>query len=131
VNGSRWIMVVDDDEDVREMIMLVLALEGFEVVGARDGLDALQQVGSRGCPGLAFLDLRMPRLNGPDFVRAIQGNPTYASVPIVILSGDATAIEAARSLGVLDLLTKPVELERLVATASRVVSLAKPAERQS
>jgi len=127
VSDRKWILVVDDDEDVREMIMLVLALEGYEVVGARDGLDALEKVSSRGRPGLILLDLRMPRLSGGDFVRALRQNPSFQATPIVILSGDMTALEAARSLGALELLTKPVELAQLVGVAGRVI----PGKRQS
>src|SRR5262245_8446643 len=110
------------------MIMLVLTLEGHEVVGAQDGLAALEQVQLRGRPGLILLDLRMPRLNGAEFVHALRRNPALTSTPIVILSGDAIALDAAQSLGVLDLLIKPVELDQLIGVANRVLL---PSARQS
>ena len=130
---SDWhgILVVDDDEDVREMIMLVLALEGYQVVGAQDGLEALEKIRTHGSPKLILLDLRMPRLNGADFVRALRRDPAHASIPIVILSGDASALDAAQSLGALDLLIKPVELAQLLGVASRVLPAANHPEKPS
>src|SRR5689334_10874708 len=113
------------------MIMLVLALEGYQVVGAQDGLEALEKIRTHGSPKLILLDLRMPRLNGADFVRALRRDPAHASIPIVILSGDASALDAAQSLGALDLLIKPVELAQLLGVASRVLPAANHPEKPS
>jgi CheY-like chemotaxis protein len=121
VNDARWILVVDDDEDIRDMIVLSLGLEGYEAVGACDGQEALERIRERGRPGVIFLDLRMPRMSGPDFVHALHDDPAIARTPIVVLSGDATAVDAAATLGALDCLIKPIDLAVLVGAAARAL----------
>jgi CheY-like chemotaxis protein len=119
VSAEPWILVVDDDEDIRAVILLLLDMAGYAAVGAADGLEALERIQSRGRPALVLLDLRMPRLNGPGFVGALRADPALAAVPIVVLSGDAMASEIASSLGVSGCLKKPVDLEDLVGAVDR------------
>jgi chemosensory pili system protein ChpA (sensor histidine kinase/response regulator) len=101
VNDPRdWILIVDDDEDIRDVLALVLEGRGYRAVGAFDGLDALDQLRERERPPLLILlDLMMPRLNGFDFAKQVRARPGLHDVPIVILSGDSGALHAAASLG--------------------------------
>ena len=121
MNCLDWILVVDDDEDTREMLTLLLGLEGYQVAGAVDGLDALEQIRAHGRPALILLDLRMPRMNGRDFTQALREDTALASTPIVVLSGDAVAGGWPTSLDVVDCLTKPVDLAVLISTVARIV----------
>ena len=61
-----WILVVDDDDDVRDVVMAILDARGYETVAARDGVEALERLRRRGGPALMLLDLRMPRMSGPE-----------------------------------------------------------------
>jgi CheY-like chemotaxis protein len=114
MSHPRWILIVDDDDDIREALSAVLAMNGYETVGAGDGLAGLEQIRARGRPALVLLDLRMPRLNGYDFARALREDPALASIPIVVLSGDLAAIDQAQPLGVQGCLRKPIELRHLL-----------------
>lgn len=119
---NGWILIVDDDEDIRDVIALVLERRGYRAVGAFDGQDALEQLRERdGAPALILLDLMMPRLNGVDFAKQLRSSAGVSQAPIVILSGDSRARETAASVGAADCLTKPIDLKDLVATVQRFV----------
>lgn len=119
--NNSWVLVVEDDDDVRDTLLLVLDMAGFVTVGAVDGLDALDQIRKRGRPGIVLLDLRMPRMSGAEFASAVHADPELAPAPIVIVSGDNNARDVAGTLGVQGLLTKPIEMPELVATVRRFV----------
>ena len=114
------ILIVEDDTETREMLASLLALEGFNAVGAEDGLEALHLLrtvrhGAPNVPCLVLLDLKMPRLGGNEFRRAQLGDPTVASVPVAVMSG-ATDIELrAQALGAVAAVTKPIDVDRLLA----------------
>jgi DNA-binding response OmpR family regulator len=118
------ILVVEDDLHTRDMVRRLLASEGFHVVGAEDGLEALHllrtmQRRAPDVPCLILLDLSMPRLSGHEFRRAQLGDPKVAGVPVAVMSG-ATDVEArARGLGAVATLTKPLDFDALVEVARR------------
>jgi CheY-like chemotaxis protein len=109
------ILVVDDDEDIREIVGLVLEQSGYRTVGAVDGADALERLRDGLHPALAIVDLMMPRLSGADLVRAMRTDPRLAPIPVVILSGDRAVRQISAELGASSALLKPVELEDLLA----------------
>jgi len=114
------VLIVEDDIETREMLASLLALEGFYVVGAEDGLEALhllRTVRHRAphVPCLVLLDLKMPRLGGNEFRRAQLGDPTVASVPIAVMSGATDIDQRAQALGAVAAVTKPIDVERLLA----------------
>ncbi|MDX2093744.1 MAG: response regulator [Kofleriaceae bacterium] len=114
------ILVVDDDDDIRETIVEALSDEGFEAVGASDGAEALRVLGaSSSLPALILLDLMMPGMSGPDFLAAQRADPVLLAVPVVLVSADANVGAKAASLGVTEFLRKPVKLDVLIATAKR------------
>jgi CheY-like chemotaxis protein len=115
------VMVVDDDEDIREVVKLSLEAAGYRVTTAVDGLEAWQHLGASALPSLILLDLMMPRMDGEEFIRTLRASPR-ANIPVVIMSGHKASDEKAEGLGANACLTKPVELEELLATVRRVVS---------
>jgi CheY-like chemotaxis protein len=117
----RAILVVEDDEDLRDGILVILEMYGYEAFGAKDGVDALHEMRTRGRPGLILLDLRMPRMNGEELAAIVRRDPILASTPIVVLSGDTTAPEVAAAIGAVGLLVKPVDLPTLLAMVRRVL----------
>jgi len=77
------ILVVEDDPDIREMLMTCLSQEG-EVEGAADGLEALERLARGPTPSVLLLDLRMPRLSGEELLRAMEFSPSRP--PVVTMS---------------------------------------------
>jgi CheY-like chemotaxis protein len=121
---SGNVLIVDDDKDMREMLVTLLATEGFHTVAAEDGLEALHllRVVRRRAPDvpcLILLDLLMPRLGGSEFRRAQLSDPIVAAVPIAVMSGAADATERAGRLGAVAMLAKPLDLDHLVDVVKR------------
>jgi len=119
--SAPWILVADDDPDVREMLMLLLNLEGYEVEGASDGVEALERIRTRGQPGLLLLDLRMPRMSGGELAEVLRGDPGWSQIPIVVLSGDLAATHTPSKFGAVAALAKPVERTTLLRLVHDVV----------
>jgi CheY-like chemotaxis protein len=91
------VMVVDDDVDIRRGIADALELEGYEVVQARDGRDALQKLRQSPRPAAIILDLMMPRMNGWQFREEQRRDPELAEIPVIVASAggrDTDAVEA-------------------------------------
>lgn len=107
------VLVVDDDDDIRELLSLTLRLEGYQVETAVDGVDALQKLSSSH-PSVILLDMMMPRLDGEGFIKAMRNTPQIADIPVVIISGHQAARQKAVELGVADCLVKPIELTDLL-----------------
>lgn len=86
--AKKRILVVDDEEDVREYLRSALEDAGFEVDTACDGLEALEKV-RQNPPDLISLDLVMPRHSGLKFYRALQKDQNLARIPVLIVTGHA------------------------------------------
>jgi len=79
------VMVVDDSITVRKVTQRLLEREGFQVVLAKDGVDALERL-QEGVPDLMLVDIEMPRMDGFDLTRNIRGNDSTAHVPIIMIT---------------------------------------------
>jgi DNA-binding response OmpR family regulator len=117
-NGS--ILVVDDDEDIRELLKVFLEADGYCVKVAADGLDALEQLQNSVRPSLILLDLMMPRMNGERFLKELRASP-FAETAVIILSGNAAAKKKANEFNANCCLMKPVEFDELLNTVRRFV----------
>src|SRR5262249_56166847 len=122
----RQVLVVDDDPYLLATLAEGLTLRGqFEVVVASDGVTGLQRFFEKR-PVCVVVDVRMPGLNGYQFVRALRGDPATAQTPLVILS--ALVQEHEQLAGLLSqpapYLIKPVKIADLVQTIERAVKLA-------
>jgi type IV pilus assembly protein PilB len=122
--GGR-VLVADDDPQMRRLIRIVLQREGFDVLEANDGLDALDLI-EQGRIDLVILDVDMPRLNGLGVLEEIRAQMRTASLPVIVLTAlqDETE-EKALDLGAQDYLTKPVQTRSLVARVRAVLKRAK------
>lgn len=85
-------LVVDDDPSVREMLQLVLTLEGYDVVTAHDGCEALTATATTH-PDVIVLDVMMPGIDGPGVAAALRADPELAGIPIVFCTALADAEE--------------------------------------
>ncbi|HVP54093.1 MAG TPA: response regulator [Candidatus Eisenbacteria bacterium] len=109
--GRKKLLVVDDEPLMRRVLRVTLSTEGFDVVEAASGEEALERL-STGSWDFVLLDLNLPGLDGIDTCRAIRAN---SDVPIIVVSirdseGDKAA---ARQAGADDYLTKPFNFRRL------------------
>jgi CheY-like chemotaxis protein len=117
--ASRRVFVIEDDADTREMLGQVLEIEGYDVVSAGDGQDALRRLRAEPTPSVILLDLMMPGMNGWQFRDEQRRDPTLAAIPVVVLSGDDGVERKASALGVSGYLRKPIDLGTLLDTLSR------------
>jgi CheY-like chemotaxis protein len=124
VAKAKAILIVDDDEDIREVLGLVLQAEGHWVEGAADGLEALDRLRRGNPPSLVLLDLMMPRLDGEGVLRAMSGDPRLSHIPVCIISGHQDARDRAARLGAIGSLVKPIELDQLSAVIDRAAAQA-------
>jgi CheY-like chemotaxis protein len=111
------VLVVDDDTGVRTAIDAALSAEGYSVVTATDGVAALDLAESHEL-ALILLDIRMPRMDGPDFARAYAAMPG-PHAPTVVLSAADDAAWWAKQIGANGHLEKPFDLDDLLALVQR------------
>jgi two-component system, chemotaxis family, chemotaxis protein CheY len=116
---NRKLLVVDDDDDIRETLTDLLTTEGYEVSQAKQGLDALAQLRKGLWPSLILLDLMMPKMNGWEFLEAQRADPSIADLPVVILSADRSPLSRAVDAQVRARLAKPFDISQLLAVIER------------
>lgn len=109
------IMVIDDSQTIRRTAETLLTKEGFVVVTAQDGFEALAKIADHH-PDLVFIDIMMPRLDGYQACALIKANPRYASTPVIMLSSKDGLFDRARGriVGSDEYLTKPFTREELL-----------------
>lgn len=107
------ILLVEDDEDMRESLRLILERRGFEVQTAAHGQEALACIDRARPPCLILLDLMMPVMDGWAVCAHLRADPDLARVPVVLLSGVADLGHESADLHATDYLTKPLDLARL------------------
>ncbi|MBU0732032.1 response regulator [Patescibacteria group bacterium] len=106
-NKGNKLMVVDDDRFITKVYSIKLAHEGYDVILAYNGEEALEKA-KKDKPGLILLDLIMPRMDGFETLERLKKNPKLKNVPVLILSnlGQDTDIDRAMELGAEDYLVK-------------------------
>jgi CheY-like chemotaxis protein len=109
------VLVVEDDEDTREIMSDLLDHHGWQSIAACDGLEGLSAL-QRHRPSLILLDLAMPRMNGIEFRNAQRHLPDrrLASVPVVVVSAVHDAMQYKSTLDVSDVLMKPFDVDQLL-----------------
>jgi CheY-like chemotaxis protein len=120
VAGAR-VLVVDDDDVIRQLISVNLELEGFEVFTATDGQDCLDRV-KEVKPDVVTLDIMMPRIDGWEAAQRLRQDPDTADVKVVLLSARAQEADLRRGdkIGVDAYLTKPFDPDELIETVRRL-----------
>ena len=113
------VLLVEDDHDVRETIAEVLTDEGYVVVTAADGHQALEQLRGGLRPFAILLDLMMPGMNGYQFRAAQRAEPAIADVPVIVLTADRLIDQKAAELDAAAYLRKPTPLDELLSTLER------------
>ncbi|NTX02699.1 response regulator [Myxococcus llanfairpwllgwyngyllgogerychwyrndrobwllllantysiliogogogochensis] len=117
----QTLLVVDDDLDIRDALQDAFELEGYSVLLAADGLEALAQLRQEGSrPHLILLDLMMPRMDGFAFREALRHDTALSDIPVVVASADLHLEAAAKQLDVAGCLRKPLDLHELLSTVKRL-----------
>jgi len=116
------VLVVEDEEDIRELVSYNLLKEGYQVAGVASGEDALVAVESK-TPDLILLDIMLPGLDGLRVCRKLKDNPKFESIPIIMLTakGEEPDIVAGLNMGADDYVTKPFSPKVLLARVQAVL----------
>lgn len=112
------VLVVEDDRDTREMVSRFLELEGFEVLTARNGAEALDSLKTSGRTCVILLDLMMPVMDGWQFRQLQQNDPSLSRIPVVVVTA-AGPRERIPPIAADGWLAKPLDLDHLLATVER------------
>jgi CheY-like chemotaxis protein len=117
--AEKVVLVVEDDAGAREAMAGLLRTEGYVVVTAEDGQQALDWLHGTSPPDLILLDLMLPGMDGWEFRKRQLGDPALAPVPVVLISGTWELGKAAEALAAAGFLEKPVDVDRLRAEVRR------------
>ena len=122
--GRPRVLIVEDDETIRQLIAVNLELEGFDTFAAVDGQDGLDKIKSIR-PDVITLDVMMPGLDGWQVVAALRADPATRTIPILMLSARAQEADIQRGsrAGVDAYITKPFDPDELVATVRRLAGM--------
>ena len=114
--STKHILIVEDDEDIRELVKFNLTREGWRVTEAESGEEAIRKAGAA-VPDLVLLDLMLPGIDGLEVCRTLRAEPRTAGIPIVMLTAksEESDVVAGLELGADDYLTKPFSPRVLVS----------------
>jgi len=128
------ILVVDDEDDIRELIEYNLSKAGYRIICVSSGEEAVQAVTAK-APDLVILDLMLPGMDGLDVCRQLKGDPAFRAIPIIMVSarGDEADVVSGLELGADDYLSKPFSPRVLLARVKSVLRRGKtpPADPQA
>jgi CheY-like chemotaxis protein len=110
---SASVLLVEDDKDIREAVSAVLEAEGYTVLTAGNGQEALKIL-ERGQPCVVLLDLMMPVMDGWDFMEAVKKTRRLEDLPVVVVS----AYSERKAEGVRRVLKKPLDVNQLLAAVA-------------
>lgn len=117
---DQQILVIDDDENIRDCLSLWLSDEGYEVLTASNGAVALEMI-NRASPRLILLDMRMPVMDGWAFAQAYRQTPGK-HVPIIVLTAAVDASVYAAQVKADNFLPKPFDLNKLLTMVSHYLA---------
>lgn len=117
---GRFVMVVEDDPDVRDAITDVLCDEEYQTLSASDGQEALDRLrASPSKPYLILLDIMMPVMDGWRFRQEQMNDPELADIPVVVCTAHGSGEDVARDMGADGFLKKPLKLSDLLALVEK------------
>jgi CheY-like chemotaxis protein len=115
---KHLVLVVDDDRDVCDAMTEFLRIQGFAVLSAGNGQEALDLLKVEN-PCVVLLDLMMPVISGWDFLRYRKGQPELAKIPVIVTSAVIDRVQDAHAEGADGILLKPVNIDKLVKLVKR------------
>ncbi len=124
---AKTILVVDDEKNIRRTLQLVLEGEGYQVIGAETGEEALRILASPNTPvDMAILDVKLPQMSGLEALERIRHEEATRDMPVIVISGHATVNDAVHAikLGASDFFEKPLGRERVLVSVKNVLETA-------
>ncbi|VAW31534.1 Two-component transcriptional response regulator, LuxR family [hydrothermal vent metagenome] len=120
------ILIAEDDQDIRELVVLTLQFSGFDVVSVEDGSLAVEKAKTESFD-LILMDVRMPRMTGYEACRRLKEMELTKETPIIFLSakGQETEIQTGLDAGAIDYILKPFAPDTLVSTINSVLKRTK------
>src|SRR3954452_14519796 len=115
------ILVIDDDESIRQLLQLHLSAAGYEVQIAADAIAAGYLV-LRSPPDLIISDVNMPHMDGFEFIAALRADKTLPRVPVIFLTSVEEGDHRGKELGAVSSFTKPVRADHLLALVAKHVT---------
>jgi CheY-like chemotaxis protein len=116
----KIILVVDDESGVTESLSALLSDEGYHVLTALNGHQGMEKLAGLN-PDLVMLDLMMPIMDGPTMLQAIQSDPQYQDLAVVMMSSIDESIVARTCSGYAAFLRKPLEASSVLGTLSQLL----------
>ncbi len=119
---GKKILIVDDSETLRAILIFVLEEAGYKVLVGIDGIDAQKHLNDQTID-LIITDLHMPNLDGIGFIKVVRSHPFYANTPILFLTTDTlqNKKDEAKEAGATGWVIKPFDEEKLLAAVSKVI----------
>ena len=122
LTGHHYVLIVDDDQSIREALADLLADEGYDVEVAGDGQRALEICRSAPAPDLILLDLAMPVMDGLEFARVQATDPSISQIPVCVMTASGPEVDLPPEAAAV--LRKPLDLDELLAAIERLCSRA-------
>ena len=124
--STRTILVVDDESDIVDLLTYNLEKEGFTVLTARNGLEAMREASK--APDLIILDVMMPEMNGWDVCKRLKAGEKTAAIPVLFLTAKGSEIDevVGLELGADDYIVKPISIRKLIARIHAVLRRSGP-----
>ncbi len=121
-DDKKNIMVVEDEESVRDMVAKMLSARGYGVEVANDGLDGLRKI-DQSKPDLLIADVMMPNLDGLTLVKALKEHKDTKNIPVIFLTakGDARSMIEGINVGAKFYVTKPFQMDDLLAKVGKLL----------
>jgi CheY-like chemotaxis protein len=111
--SSKQVLIIEDNEDIRESIQMVIEFQGYEVLTAANGQEALDLLATKTClPSLILLDLMMPVMDGWTFANIISKDQSLSTIPLVIVSAFTGKTDIPKNA--CDTLEKPMNFDTLL-----------------
>jgi CheY-like chemotaxis protein len=117
------ILIVDDEQDIRDLLTFTLRFAGHEVIVAGDGEEAFQ-LARQEKPELVLLDVRMPKMNGYEACRHIKADPALKHIPVVFVSawGQESEVKLGLAAGAAGYVVKPFEPNMIILKIAELVA---------
>jgi len=120
---KRRLLYIEDEQEMIELVRLILARRGFEVVGANGGREGLEAVRTQ-TPDLVLLDLMMPGMDGWDVYQQMKADEATQNIPVIIVTAKAQSIDKVLGLHIAkvdDYISKPFSPQELVESIEKVL----------
>jgi len=129
--SAKKILLVEDNEEVRELLALFMTRLGYKVFEVATGLEAIDRA-STVRPDLIMMDIRLPGINGAEATARLKANPSTRDIPVLIITGYAAGIDTRLALdeGAAEILHKPIDVTILSNVLRRYLS-SRPTKRPS